>query len=230
MKRILLKISWEALSSEVSSIDAKSVAALAANICKIQDLWIELVLVLGGGNIYRWSQLIASGVDPADSHNMSMLSTVFNALTLKNFLQRLGMSAVVMDALHVEFLEKYTATKAREYISEGKVIIASSWWWNPFFTTDTTWVLRALETHCDAVVKLTKVDWVYDSDPMKNPEAKKFDSLSYNDFIKKNLKVLDQTAIILARDNTLPIYVSNLNNFDDLISIIEGRSAGTKIS
>lgn len=230
MKRILLKISGEALSSEDTSIDSKKATALASNILKIQDLWVELVLVLGGGNIYRGSQLIASGVDPADSHNMSMLSTVFNAVTLKNFLQKLGASVVVMDALHVEFLEKYTSSKAREYISDKKIVIASSWWGNPFFTTDTTWVLRALETHCDAMIKLTKVDGVYDSDPIKNPNANKLDTVSYDDFIAKNLKVLDQTAIILARDNSLPLYVANLNNFEDIVSIIGGKFAGTKIS
>jgi len=230
MKRILLKISGEALSSEWWSIDPWAATELAEMIHKIKKTGLELVLVLGGGNIYRGSNLIAAGVDPADSHNMSMLSTVFNAVTLKNFLEKLWESVEVMDALQVEFLQTYTAMTARKYIDEWKIVIASSGGGTPFFTTDTTGVLRALELHCDAMIKLTKVDGVYESDPVKNPDAKKIDALSYNEFITKDLKVLDQTAIIMARDNNLPIYVTKLGNIENITSIVSGKTSGTKIS
>lgn len=230
MKRILLKISWEALSHDGNSIHPNKAQAVAEMIQEIRNTGVEVVIVLGGGNIYRGSNLISAGVDAADSHNMSMLSTVFNAVTLKNFLEKIGVDAVVMDALHVEFLETYSAIKAREYIKDGRVVIASSGGGTPFFTTDTTWVLRALELHCDIMIKLTKVDGVYDSDPVKNPDAKKIDALSYNDFISQDLKVLDQTAIIMARDNSLPIYVAQLWSTHYITGIIAGKSVGTKIS
>jgi uridylate kinase len=230
MKRILLKISGEALSSDILAIDPIKTQWVAQMIQDIKASGIELVIVLWGGNIYRGSNLISAGVDPADSHNMSMLSTVFNAVTLKNFLEKIGEKAIVMDALHVEFLEKYTAIKARDYISEWKIVIASSGGGTPFFTTDTTWVLRALELHCDAMIKLTQVDGVYDSDPKTNPEAKKFDTISYEEFISGNLKVLDQTGVIMARDNDLPIYVTKLGDTQSIIDLIGGKKVGTKIS
>jgi len=230
MKRILLKISGEALSGEWLSIHPDQAASLAAMISEVRSTGIELVLVLGGWNIYRWSNLITAGVDPADSHNMSMLSTVFNAVTFKNFLEKQGEQVEVMDALHVEFLEKYSAMQARKYIQEGKIVIASSWGGTPFFTTDTTWVLRALELHCDAMIKLTKVDGVYDSDPVTNTSAKKIDSLTYDEFIAQDLKVLDQTAIIMARDNILPLYVTELWKTENILSILNNKSVGTKIS
>lgn len=230
MTRILLKISGESLSYDWVSIHPDKATSLAKMIQDIKAAWYELVIVLGGGNIYRGSNLIKAGVDPADSHNMSMLSTVFNAVTLKNFLEKIWIESVVMDALHVEFLESYSAIKWREYIKQGKIVITSSWWGTPFFTTDTTGVLRALELHCDLMMKLTQVDGVYDSDPKTNPNAQKFSELRYNDFITKDLKVLDQTAIIMARDNELPIHVVQLGNTQNILDILSGSGQGTKIS
>lgn len=230
MTRILLKISGESLSYDWVSIHPDKATDLAKMIQDIKAAWYELVIVLGGGNIYRGSNLIKAGVDPADSHNMSMLSTVFNAVTLKNFLEKIWIESVVMDALHVEFLESYSAIKWREYIKQGKIVITSSWWGTPFFTTDTTGVLRALELHCDLMMKLTQVDGVYDSDPKTNPNAQKFSELRYNDFITKDLKVLDQTAIIMARDNELPIHVVQLGNTQNILDILSGSGQGTKIS
>ncbi len=230
MKRVLLKISGEALSWEWLSIHPDKAGEVAEMIQDIKKTWVDVVVVLWWWNIYRGSKLIAAWVDAADSHNMSMLSTVFNAVTLKNFLEKLGEKPVVMDVLHVEFLEKYSAIQAREYISDGRIVIASSGGGTPFFTTDTTGVLRALELHCDCMIKLTQVDGVYDSDPKTNPEAVKYDNISYDEFITGNLKVLDQTGIIMARDNWLPIYVMQLGNTDQIISVLDGKSAGTKIS
>ncbi len=229
MKRVLLKISGEALSSSEKSIDPNQVQALAQMIIKIKKSWVELVLVLGWGNIYRGSKLIESGVDATDSHNMSMLSTVFNAVSLKNFLVQRGEQVIVMDALGVEFLEKYTASQAKQYLEKWNIVICTSGTGSPFFTTDTGGVLRALETHCDAMIKLTKVDGVYDMDPMKHKNAKKFESLSYDDCIRENLKILDQTGIIMARDNSLPLFVTKLDDLESILDILSGRSSGTKI-
>ena len=230
MKRLLLKISGELLSQDGLSIHPEAVTKLANLVSGIKSQGYEIALVLGGGNIYRGSKLIQAWVDPSDSHNMSMLSTVFNAVSLKNFLEKKGVETHVMDALHVEFLETYRATKARKYIDEWKVVIASSGGGTPFFTTDTTGVLRALELHCDAMIKITKVDGVYDSDPVTNKNAKKFDTLDYNDVIAQDLKVLDQTAIIMARDNALPIYVTRLEKPEDIDAIIVKETLWTKIA
>lgn len=230
MKRILLKISGEALASETLSIDPIKTWDLAKMIWELKKIGLEIVIVLGGGNIYRGSKLISAGIYPADSHNMSMLSTVFNAVSLKNFLDKIEVKNVVMDALWVEFLESYSAIKARNFIQQWDVVICSSGTGTPFFTTDTGWVVRALETHCDAMIKLTQVDGVYDSDPKKNSQAKKFDTISYNDFIANDLKVLDQTWVIMARDNKLPIYVTALDSTQNIVDLIGGKNIWTKIS
>lgn len=230
MKRILLKISGELLSADGLAISPEQGKSLAQIITIIKQQDIELVIVLGWGNIYRGSNLIQAGVNPADSHNMSMLSTVFNAVSLKNFLEAEGCSVKVLDALHVEFLEAYTSVKAKEYLNDGNVVICSSGTGVPFFTTDTGWVLRAIETGCEAMIKVTKVDGVYDSDPMKNPQAQKFDTISYDSFISQDLKVLDQTAVIMARDNALPVYVMKMNDSQDVMDILAGKKWGTKIS
>lgn len=230
MKRVLLKISWEALQGDKThGVDPNSGVQLAKIISEVSALWVELVIVMGGWNIYRWGDLIAYGMNPTDSHNMSMLSTVFNTVSLKNFLQMEWVESEVMDALGVEFLERYRSFTAREYIKNGKIVICSSWTWAPYFSTDTGGVLRALELGCDAMIKMTKVDGVYDSDPMKNTDAKKYDSLSYDDCISQNLKILDQTGIIMARDNALPIYVTRQDDVVSIKSIIEKEIGGTKI-
>ena len=196
---------------------------------EFQDAWYEIAVVVWGWNIYRGSKLIAAGISPSDSHSMSMLSTVFNAVTLKNILQKLHIKVVVLDALHVEFLENYTSEKWKKYLWNKKVVICSSWIGNPFFTTDTTWVLRALELQCEAVVKLTKVNGVYDKDPLKFDDAIYFSHISYNDFITKDLQVFDTTGVILARDNGLPIFVSKIDDRDALKNILEWKPAGSKI-
>ena len=174
--------------------------------------------------------MIEAGVLPADSHNMSMLSTVFNALTLKNFLEKQGKKVSVFDALNVEFLERYTLLVARERILAGNIVICSSGIGVPFFTTDTTGVIRSLELGCEAMIKLTKVDGVYDKDPMKYEDAKKIDTISYDECIEKNLKILDATALVLARDNNLPLYVANMEDIAGLKNILAGKKSGTKIS
>ncbi|MCH8518759.1 uridine monophosphate kinase [Candidatus Gracilibacteria bacterium] len=229
MKRILLKISGEAFSSNEEAIDIRNAKKVAEFIAHFYTQGYEIAIVLGGGNIYRGSKLIAGGLKASDSHSMSMLSTVFNAVTLKNTLQDIGMSAVVLDALHVEFLESYTSEKGKNYLKQGNIVICSSGIGNPFFTTDTTGVLRALELECEIVVKLTKVDGVYDKDPIKYSDAIYYSEISCDDFLQRNLQVFDATGIILARDNKLPLYISKIGDIEAFTSILLGKKAGTKI-
>lgn len=229
MKRILLKISGEAFAWESWAIDMSEAKKVWDFVSYFYMQWYELVIVVWWWNIYRGSKLIKNWLSPNDSHSMSMLSTVFNAVTLKNILQNSGLEAVVLDALHVEFLEQYTSEIWKQHLKKWKIVICSSGIWNPFFTTDTTWVLRALELQCDTIVKLTKVDGVYDKDPLKYTDAKYFSEISYNRFIEKDLQVFDTTGIILARDNDLPIYISKIDDRESLNNILQGKSAGTKI-
>lgn len=226
---ILLKISWEAFCGEWEKwITPGEVLKIAEMIEYLQSLGKKIVLVLGGGNIYRWSSLIAAGVKAVDSHNLSMLSTLFNAVTLKNFLEQKWIDCVVMDALHVEFVEPYRATQAQKYLKEGKIVICSSGTGAPFFTTDTGGVIRALELKCDIMIKATKVDGVYDKDPKKYSDARKYETLDYTSFITQNLQILDQSAIILARDNALKIAVIRFEK-EALKRLLWGEKEGTLI-
>ena len=229
MKRILLKISWEAFSWSEWAIDISKAQELWDFISEFHGQGYQIAIVLGGGNIYRGSKLIEAWLNPTDSHSMSMLSTVFNAVTFRNILDQLDIESAVLDALHVEFLQTYTSETWKKYLQEGKIVICSSGTGNPFFTTDTTWVLRALELNCEAVIKLTKVDGVYSKDPLKYDDAERFSQISYNDFIAKDLQVFDTTGIILARDNHLPLYVSKIGDISALRDILSWKQAGTKI-
>lgn len=229
MKRILLKISWEAFSWNDGAIDMSEAQKLWDFIGHFFSKWYQIAIVVWGGNIYRGSKLITWWLSPTDSHSMSMLSTVFNAVTLKNILSEHNISSVVLDALDVRFLEWYTSEKWKKYLEEGKIVICSSGTWNPYFTTDTAWVLRALELDCEATVKLTKVDGVYDRDPMKYDDAMHFSEISYDEFLEKKLQVFDAAWIVMARDNHLPIYVSKFGDISALEKILSGQQAGTKI-
>lgn len=229
MKRILLKISGEAFSWPEGSIDISRARELWVFLQYFSQKWYQIVIVVWGGNIYRGSKLICWGLAPTDSHSMSMLSTVFNAVTLKNILIEYDISSVVLDALSVKFLESYTSQKWKKYLSEGKIVICSSGTGNPYFTTDSAWVLRGLELDCEAVIKLTKVDGVYDRDPMKYDEAMHFSEISYDEFLEKKLQVFDATWIVMARDNNLPLFVSKIGDIWALENILNWQWAGTKI-
>lgn len=228
--RILLKISWDAFSGDSWFwIDSSSASKLAKKIKKVYDTWVEIIIVLGWWNIYRWKDLILSWVNPADSHNMSMLSTVFNWITLKNFLSEKWLDSIVLDSLWIKFLEKYNKDNAIGYLESKKIVICVWWTWNPYFTTDSGGVLRALETKCDFMIKATKVDWVYDKDPMKYKDAKFIKSISFDEFISKNLKVLDPMSVALAKDNSFHIRVINLSKKDSILNVVEGKKEGTLI-
>ncbi len=228
--RILLKISGEALKWIVDFwIDSEYTKQVAKLISDIKKQNIELAIVVWWWNIYRWSDLIASWVDASDSHNLSMLSTVFNWVVLKNFLEKAWLQAVVMDPNGIKFVEEYDKDKARKYLENDKVVICTWWTWNPYFTTDTWWVLRSLELKCDMMIKATKVDGVYDSDPVTNPSAKFFEEISYDEIIKQNLKVMDQTAVSLAKEAGLELRVVNLSKKGAVLNVIKWKKEGTVV-
>lgn len=231
MTRILLKISGESLKgSREFGIDPEAAKSVAQTIQQIQATWAEIAIVTGWWNIYRWGDLIAAGVAPTDSHNFSMLGTVINGWALKNFLEQAGISAVTMNALEIKFDENFNKTLAQKYLSEGKIVICTWGTGTPYFSTDTGWVLRALELDCDMMIKATKVDGIYDSDPMSNPDAIKFDTISYKEVLDKQLKILDATAVSLASENNLPVKVVNMNNPTDIIGAMNGESVGSTIA
>lgn len=219
--RILLKISWEALKWEKEFwISPEYVEDIVSKIKELYSKDVEIAIVVWWWNIYRWSNLISSGLNPADSHSLSMLSTVFNWVTLKNFFEKSWIESVVMDPNGINFVEQYNKNTAKKYLSENKIVICTWWTWNPYFTTDTGWVLRALELGCDFMIKATKVDWVYDSDPVKNSDAKFFEKITYDEVISKKLKIMDATAIILAKESLLPLKVIKLNKKSALLNSV----------
>ncbi|NVP17776.1 UMP kinase [Candidatus Gracilibacteria bacterium] len=228
--RVLLKISGEALKGEkefgIDPIFSKNVVNI---IKEIHDRKIELAIVVGGGNIYRGSNLISSGVNPADSHNLSMLSTVFNGVVLKNFLEQVGVESIVMDPNGIKFVENYNKNNALNYLKNNKVVILTGGTGNPYFTTDSGGVLRSLELDCDFMIKATKVDGIYDKDPVKYDDAVFFDSISYDDFISRNLKILDLTAVALAKDNKKIIKVVKLDKIGAVLRAILGEKEGSEI-
>lgn len=228
--RILLKISGEALKWEKDFwIDPIFVKNVVSKIKSIYEKNIELVIVVWWWNIYRWSNLISAWVNSSDSHNLSMLSTVFNWVVLKNFLEKEGIISVVMDPNWINFVEKYSKNVAIEHLNNWKIVICTWWIWNPFFTTDTGWVLRALELNCEMMIKATKVDWIYDKDPVKYNDAIFIEKLTYDEVIFKNLKILDQTAICLAKENKMVLKVINLSKENAIINVINGKNEGSTI-
>ncbi len=229
--RILLKISWEAFKwNNLFGIEPQASLKLAWEIKKIVDLWVEISVVVWWWNIYRWKDLIKSGLHASDSHNLSMLSTIFNWVILKDKLENLWQKAVVMTSLDIDFIEKFNKEKAINYIRNGTVVIFVWWTGRPYFTTDTTAILMALETKSELVIKATKVDWVYNKDPEKYKESKLIKKISYEDFIKKDLKVMDVTSIVMAKDNKLKIRVINYFKPWILLSVFSWKEEGTIIS
>ena len=229
--RVLLKISGEALKWEKDFwVDPSFVTKVVEKINEIKSKNIELAIVVWWGNIYRWSDLIKNWVDASDSHNLSMLSTVFNGIVLKNFIEKSGLKAIVMDPNGIDFVEKYNKNIARKYIEKWYIVICTWGTWNPYFTTDTGWVLRSLELKCDMMIKATKVDWIYDKDPVTNSDAKFFDKISYDEVIGKNLKIMDQTAVSLAKESNHVLKVVNMSKPLAILNVIEWKKEGTTIS
>ncbi|NPA42428.1 MAG: UMP kinase [Chlorobi bacterium] len=231
-KRVLIKLSGEFLAGNAKhGLNGQILEQVTDTIAGIVRRGVEIALVVGGGNFFRGIQGLDSGIDRVDGDYMGMTATVMNAVALKDFFVRAGQPARVMSALKVEKLtEPLYPPKARQALSQGDVVIFAGGTGNPYFTTDTAGVLRALEIRADVMLKATRVDGVYDSDPEQNPEARKFDRLTYAEALEKRLKVMDATAFALAMEYGMPIVVFNLNRPGVLEDIIlKGKNPGTII-
>ena len=210
--------------------DHATIERIADDIKEVVALGVEVCLVVGGGNIYRGMSAAAKGMERASADYMGMIATVLNALALQNVLEQKGCQTRVQSAIHMmEVCEPYIRRKAVRHMEQGRVVIFAAGTGNPFFTTDTAAALRAVEMGCDAMLKGTQVDGVYDSDPKKNPNAQRYDSLSYHDVLTRDLKVMDATAIALARENNIPILVFSLQEKGSLAKVICGQGIYTLI-
>ncbi|HMK61469.1 MAG TPA: UMP kinase [Dissulfurispiraceae bacterium] len=230
-KKILLKLSGEALMGDKAyGLDPETVQFMAAEIKKVYDMGIQISVVIGGGNIFRGVEASVKGMERASADYMGMLATVINALALQNSLERLGLQTRVQSAIEMrELAEPYIRRKAVRHLEKGRIVIFAAGTGNPYFTTDTAAALRAMEIGAEVILKGTKVDGVYNADPVKDPSAKKYDVISYLDVIKQNLKVMDSTAISLCMDNNLPIVVFDIKKTDNIRKLMMGRRIGTKV-
>ncbi|BAI79631.1 uridylate kinase [Deferribacter desulfuricans SSM1] len=230
-KRILLKLSGEALMGKQNfGIDGDVVKFIAQEIKEIYDLGVQIGIVVGGGNIFRGVSESAKGMDRVSADYMGMLATVINSLALQNALETLGIPTRVQSAIEMrQVAEPFIRRRAIRHLEKGRVVIFGAGTGNPYFTTDTAATLRASEINADVVIKATKVDGVYDSDPMKNKNAVKFDTIKYIDVLTKGLKVMDSTAISMCMDNEIPIIVFDLFGKGNLKDIVLGRKVGTLV-
>lgn len=231
-KRVLLKLSGEALQGDAGyGIDPKVLDSLARQIKEVVDGGLELAITVGGGNIFRGLAASAEGMDRAQADYIGMLATVMNALALQESLERAGVYTRVMSAIAMqEVAETYIRRRAQRHLEKGRVVIFAAGTGNPYFTTDTTAALRACEIGAECIMKATKVDGIYDSDPVKNPDAKKFDKISYIDVLSRGLQVMDSTAISLCMDNHMPIIVFNLTVEGNIARALEDETVGTTVS
>lgn len=228
-KRVLLKLSGEALMGDAGyGIDPKVLESLASQIKLVTDGGIEVAIVVGGGNIFRGIAASASGMDRAQADYIGMLATVMNALALQDTLEATGVFTRVMSAIDMRAVaEPYIRRRAIRHLEKGRTVIFAAGTGNPYFTTDTTAALRALEIDAECIMKATKVDGVYDADPKQFPDAKKFEELAYIDVLNLGLKVMDNTAISLAMDNGLPIIVFNMEREGNIAAALRGEPVGT---
>lgn len=230
-KRVLIKISGEALmGSQGFGLHPPTVERLAKEIKEVHDLGVEICLVIGGGNIFRGLQGSAQGMERTTADYMGMLATVMNALAMQGALESLGVFTRVISAIPMDQVcEPYIRRRAVRHLEKGRVCIFAAGTGNPYFTTDTAATLRASEMNCEAIFKGTGVNGVYDSDPRKNPNAVRYDQITYDEFLQKNLKVMDASAIALARDNNLPIIVFSLGDPGGLAGILRGEGTYTTV-
>ena len=231
-KRVLLKISGEALLGELDyGIDPKVSSRIAREVAEVVDAGVEIGVVIGGGNIFRGKGLAASGIDRITGDHMGMLATVMNALGLQDALERAGVTTRVMSAISVrEVCEDYIRRRAVRHLQKGRAVIFAAGTGNPFFTTDTAASLRAIEIGADLMIKATKVDGIYSADPVKDANATRYDHVSYDEVIEKKLEVMDTNAIVLCRDQSMPIRIVNLGRAGELGRVIEGENVGTLVS
>jgi uridylate kinase len=230
-KRILLKLSGEALAGQAGyGIDMDILGVLAAEIKEIHQSGVQIAIVLGAGNIFRGIKGATKGMDRASADYMGMLATVLNCLALQDALERQDVDTRVQSAIEMqELAEPYIRRKAVRHLEKNRVVIFGAGTGNPYFTTDTTAALRAMEVGCEVVLKATQVDGIYDADPKLTPGAKRFETLTYLDVLKKGLKVMDSTAISLCMDNQLPIVVFDLHQAGNLKRVVHGDPVGTLV-
>jgi len=229
-KRLLLKISGEALAGkEKYGIDPGTVSIICEEIAHVHKMGLDLALVIGGGNIFRGMAASAKGMNRAPADYMGMLATVLNAIAVQDALEKLGCPTRVLSAITMqEICEPYILRRAERHLEKRRIIICSAGTGNPYFTTDTAAVLRGMELRCEAIIKATKVDGVYDKDPVKHPDAVLYKELSYSEALQKKLRVMDATAFSLAMENNLPIMVCNLVA-GNITKIVQGKDVGTVV-
>ena len=230
-KKILLKLSGEALMGDQEfGISSDVITSYAKQIKEIVDLGVEVSIVIGGGNIFRGLSGAAQGVDRVTGDHMGMLATVINSLALQNSIEKLGVPTRVQTAIEMpKVAEPFIKRRAQRHLEKGRVVIFGAGTGNPYFTTDTAAALRAIEMETDVVIKATKVDGIYDKDPVKYPDAKKYETVTYNEVLAKDLKVMDATAISLCRENKLPIIVFNSLTEGNLKRVIMGENIGATV-
>ena len=230
-RRILLKLSGEALmGADESGINPAVVERIALEIRELTAIGVQVAMVVGGGNIFRGAQLAGSGVDRVTADQMGMLATVINALALQDALEKNGLFARVMSAVKInQICEDYIRRRAIRHLEKGRVVVLAAGTGNPFFTTDSAASLRGIEIGADAVFKATKVDGVYSADPRKHADAVFFEHLSYDDVLNKKLDVMDATAIVLCRDNHMPLRVFNITRAGALKRVVMGEAIGTLV-
>jgi uridylate kinase len=230
--RILVKLSGEALMGGGDyGIEPAVIRRIAGELVEIRQMGVEIAVVIGGGNIFRGAGLARAGMDRGTADQMGMLATVMNALALQDALEGLGLHARVMSAIRInQVCEDYIRRRAVRHLEKGRVVIFAAGTGNPFFTTDTAAALRAIEISADVLLKATKVNGVYAEDPQRNPAAQRYTRLTFDKVLSDRLNVMDATAIVMCRDNRLPLRVFNLNNPGDLTRIVRGEDVGTAVT
>jgi uridylate kinase len=231
-KRVLLKLSGEALLGQESyGVDPKVIARVSGEIAALSEIGVEIAIVVGGGNIFRGAGLAAGGIDRVTADQMGMLATVINALAIQDSLERAGLSARVMSAIKInEVCEDYIRRRAVRHLEKGRVIVLAAGTGNPFFTTDSAASLRSIEIDADLLIKATKVDGIYTSDPKIDPGATKYSVLDYDEILERKLNVMDATAIVLCRENGMPLRVVDMTVKGTLVSASLGEEVGTLVT
>jgi len=230
--RILLKLSGEALVGDKNAgIDSKKLLHYANEIKKIHDIGVEVSIVIGGGNIYRGFNNTEHKIDRVQGDYMGMLATIINGLALQNTLENIGVPTRLQSAINVnQVAEPYIKRKAIRHLEKNRIVIFAAGTGNPYFTTDSAAVLRAIEIEADVILKGTKVDGIYNCDPEINSDAVKFENITFNEAIRKGLKIMDTTAFTLSQENNLPIIVFDINSSDNLLKVVSGEKVGTIVN
>jgi uridylate kinase len=230
-RRILLKLSGEALGAQGAGIDAATVRSIAVEVRRVHSLGVKIAMVIGGGNMWRGADAAATGIDRATADYVGMLATVMNSLVMQDAMEKLGIATRVQTAIEMPpVAEPFIRRRAVRHLEKERVVILAAGSGNPFFTTDTAAALRAVELNAEVLLKATKVDGIYDDDPMRNPEAHKFEEISYMQALNMGLKVMDSTALSLCKDNAMPIIVFNLHQQGALEAIVRGEKCGTLVT